>query len=379
MTKQKPTWAAAAALFAVAAILGFQGCGGAGEGSRERPAPPQGAGPTFVGIVSEEVFSGDAASREQTLERLRAAGVGLIRQTIDWSGLEPAPGRYDFAWLDAYMAALARHRIELLPILFAPPRFRSSAPDEGAARGTYPPERPADLGRFAAVLVRRYGPDGRFWSAHPDLPRVPVRSWQVWNEPNLPVYWPAGPDPGAYARLLAATSEGIKAADPQAEVVSAGLAESRLGLPFDQFVRGMFEAGAGEAIDAFALHPYARDASGTLEAVRRTRRLLDDLGEEAPIWITELGWASGGPASPFTVGEAGQAARIRSALGELAQRRRELGVRGVVYYNWRDAPPFPGGRDFFGLHTGLLREDGSAKPALRAFQRILRATRSKPK
>jgi hypothetical protein len=364
------------AALGVAVFLAVPGCGGGDDGSgNDRSPTPHAVARSFVGIVSDDVFAGDAAYREPTLERERRAGVGLIRQTIDWSQIELAPGRYDFSALDAFIRATASHRIELLPILFGTPPFRSSAPGRGARRGTYPPAQPSDMGRFAAVLIGRYGPKGRFWSRNRDLPRVPIRRWQVWNEPNLPVYWPDGPDPAAYARLLAETAKGIKAADPGAEVLSAGLAESRLGTPFDEFVRGMYRAGAAEAVDVFALHPYGRDASGTVEVVRRTRELLKELGDDAPIWITELGWASGGPASPFTVGEQGQAARIRGALAELAERRQELGIRGVVYYNWRDSPPFPGGRDFFGLHTGLLRRDGSAKPALKAFADTVRRVR----
>jgi hypothetical protein len=265
------------------------------------------------------------------------------------------------------VAATARRHIELLPILFAPPPFRSSAPPQGAKRGTYPPARPAEMGRFAAMLVHRYGPDGDFWAAHPRLPKLPIRHWQVWNEANLPVYWPPKPDPAAYARLLRGTATAIKRADPGADVVSAGLAQSRRGMPFDEFVRDMYRAGAGKAIGTFALHPYARDVEGVLEGVRHTRSLLGKIGSRPPIWVTELGWASDGPASPFTVGERGQASRIGRALGELASRRRELGIQGVVYFDWQDAPPYAGGRDFFGLHTGLLRQDGSSKPALHAF------------
>ena len=60
-------------------------------------------------------------------------------------------------------------------------------PVQGRLRGTYPPRRYTDLGEFA-LLARRYGPGGSFWDRHPRLPRLPVRAWQVWNEPNLPVF-----------------------------------------------------------------------------------------------------------------------------------------------------------------------------------------------
>ena len=37
---------------------------------------------------------------------------------------------------------------------------------------------------------------------------------EVFNEPNLPYEWGGAPDPGAYARLLAAAYNGVKRADP---------------------------------------------------------------------------------------------------------------------------------------------------------------------
>ena len=345
---------------------------GCGDDRADKPQSPQALPRDFIGIVAEDALAAPPRERQQILRRLHAAGVGLIRQTFDWSLVERAPGRYKLGTLDAYVSAAARARIEVLPILFKPPPFRSSAPRRGAGRATYPPKRAASFGRFAAILARRYGTRGSLWRERPRLPRVPIRAWQVWNEPNLPIYWGGHPDPPAYARLLAAAKHALKAVDPHAEVVSAGLAESRLGMPFEQFVRELYEAGAADSLDTFALHPYAADADATLRAVERTRELLDELDPGAPIWLTELGWASGGPRSPFTVGERGQAARIGSVLSDLVDERRELGVRGVVYFNWRDAPPYPGGQDFFGLHTGLLRRNGSPKPAYHSFRVAVR-------
>jgi hypothetical protein len=175
--------------------------------------------------------------------------------------------------------------------------------------------------------------------------------------------------------LALAAGRAIKRVDPGAEIVSAGLAESRLGVPFDRYLRGMYAAGARGAFDVLAIHPFARDEAGVLGAVEHARRLLASAGTSPTIWVTELGWATRGPASSFTVGERRQAALIERTLGALAARRRELGLRGVVYFDWKDAPPYAGGRDFFGLHTGLLRRDGTPKPGLAAYQRAARSVR----
>ena len=356
-----------------AAALTLSGCvGGEEEGNGSAPALPPRTPPSFVGIVSEDLLAGDAAYRRRMLSRQASVGIGLVRQTFHWDRIERAPGRYYFGEYDSYVEALARHGMELLPILFSPPDFRASG---DRARGTPPPDRAADLGAFAARLVERYGPRGSFWRERPRLRRRPIRAWQVWNEPNLPQYWPEGPDPGAYAELLRATADGIRRADPHAKVVSAGLSESRLGMPFRPFVTGMYEAGAGQAIDIFALHAFARSARGSLAAAESTRTLLDDLDQHPQIWVTEFGWASGGPPSPFTTDEHGQADQVEAALRGLIERREELGLRGAVYYSWRDALVYEGGQDFFGLHTGLLDIAGRPKPALEAFRSAAAAVR----
>ena len=352
----------------LAALLALAGCGG-GDEAAPPPRLPAQAPEAFFGIVAEDVLAGDAAYRRRTLARQRAAGVRLIRQTFHWDRIERAPGEYDFAEYDAYVADVAKAGIELLPILFTPPEFRA---ERDPARGTFPPDEPEQMGAFAERLVRRYGPDGELWRSQPGLEERPIRAWQVWNEPNLPGYWPEGPDPAEYAELLGPVADAIRRADPDARVVSAGLSESRFGIPFREYVTGMFEAGAGDSLDVFALHAFARDAPGSVAALESTRALLGELGSSAPIWITEVGWASSGPASPFTVGPEEQAERVSEALAAFHSRRRELGLEGVIYYNWRDAPVYEGGQDFFGLHTGLVDIDGKPKPALDAYRSVAR-------
>lgn len=345
---------------------------GGGEAPRAQPASPAPLPADFFGIVSDDVYAHGPRYRERVLGQQREAGIGVMRQVFDWAAIERTPGRYTFARHDRYVIDLARQGMRAMPIVFNPPEFRSSAPARGRRPGTYPPREPAAMGRFAAALVRRYGPRGTLWQRRPEIGPLPIRSWQVWNEPNLPAYWPAGPDATEYTRLLRATSAAIKRADPAAEVVSAGLPNSRLGVPLDRYVADMYRAGAGGSFDALAIHPYSREPKGVLTALASTRNVMDRHGDRGPIWVTEFGWADAGPESPFTVGAAGQAARIRRTVEDLVAERRRLGLRGLIYYNWRDAEPYANRSDFFGYHTGLTTIDGRPKPALRAFSRATR-------
>jgi hypothetical protein len=335
-------------------------------------AAPAAAKPpkTFVGVVAEDVYAGDPAYRDAQLAHQASLGIGLIRQTFDWSEIERSPGSYDFSYHDGYVAATAARGIEILPILFRPPSFRSSAPPS-PKRGTYPPRNPADMGAFGAAVARRYGPAGSFWAENPGLPKVPIRSYQIWNEPNLAVYWPAGPSPRRYAALLRAASKGIKAVDRRAEIVTAGIPDSRSSRPqYLKFIQGLYRAGAKSGFDTLALNPYARNRRELEKKLRDVRRAMDrNRDRRARIWATELGWSDVGPRSPFRAGPSGQAGRIKTSLPLLSKLRGKLRLKGFVYYSWRDAPPYPPlYQDFWGLHTGLLRMDGSAKPALAAFQ-----------
>jgi hypothetical protein len=320
-------------------------------------------------MVTEDAFANPGRYRAATLNQLARMGVGIVRETFDWATIEPAPHRFNFLPYDSFVGSLAARRMTVLPVLLNAPPFLSSKPAHGAQPGTYPPRNYADMGAFAATLVRRYGPNGKFWQEHPELPRVPIRAWQIWNEPSLPAYWPSGPDPAEYTALLARVARSIRHLDPGADVVSAGIPNSRLGIPFDDFVNGMYAAGARGAFDTLAIHPYARDADGVTAAVENARRIMNSHGDRsARIWITELGWADSGPTSSFTVGAKGQARRIDSVLTSLVGLRSQARLEGVVYFGWRDGAPYaPTFKDFWGLHTGLLTRQGRPKPALRAF------------
>jgi hypothetical protein len=328
----------------------------------------------FVGITSEDAFAGSRAYQSATLAGQHAAGIGLIRQTFNWSWIEYQPGRYDFSTYDRFVASAAAHRIRVLPVLFSPPTWRRRV----NGRSACPPRRYRSMARFARRLVRRYGPHGSLWR-RTGVRKLPIRSWQIWNEPNLALYWCFRHDVRAYVKLLRVVGRGIKRADRHAEIVTAGLPNSKLrsAMPLGRFLGRLYSAGGRRWFNTLAINSYAvdrRELRGLLRSVRRLMNRHHD--RRARIWVTELGWGDQGPRHRFIVGARGQAARIRSSFRYIRRARRHLGLRGVVYYSWRDLAPYPPlYRDQWGLHTGLLRRDGSPKPAYRVFVRAARRVR----
>jgi len=320
----------------------------------------------FVGITSEDVFAGDEAYRSETLADQRAVRVGLIRQVFDWSLIETARGRYDFSEYDSYMLALAANRMRVLPILFRPPRFQARR----RSGTTCPPSSNASFASFAQAVVRRYGPRGSLWRENPDVPKVPLGSYQIWNEPQLRQYWCNKPNAKQYVAMLKTVGGAIKRAQRGAEIVTAGLPPSKLSgaVAFRKYIRQMYAAGAKRYFDTLAVNSYAQGAAQLGRLLDAVRGLMNERGDRrAKIWITELGWGDSGVRHRFIVGARGQAQRISQSLALIDKRKKRYKLRGVVYYQWRDAEPY-GGRDMWGFHTGLLRKDGSPKPAFNAFR-----------
>ena len=325
----------------------------------------------WLGVTADGPLTGPQAPRfAAEWDRMRSAGAGTVRIAFAWDALEPfGAGAYDFSGTDALVAEAARRRLPVLPVVQRTPAWAAARPADGAAS---PPRDPAQYARLLTALVGRYGPAGSLWRERPELPRTPIRAWQIWNEPSLTRYWSVQPFAPGYVRLLKAAATAIRAADRSARVVLAGL-------PNESFtaLRSIYRAGGRGAFDAVALHPYTGRVENVvrlIEAARRQMRRARDL--RTPVWLTELSWpAAEGKVRGGTLGfettDAGQARRLRAALRLLGERRRTLRIGKVVWYTWLSEE---GGANSFAW-SGLRRlRDGRLRsaPALRVFSAAAR-------
>jgi hypothetical protein len=169
-------------------------------------------------------------------------------------------------------------------------------------------------------------------------------------------------------KLAKVAAAAVRQVFPGAYVITGGSPNKQGG----DFLRAMVKHGAKSVFDAVAIHQYKVDAKQMLAELRDVRELLAELKLKAwKLRVTEWGWATGGPFHvKHTVDEAKHARLVRNTLTKLGDARKELKLKSLDHYQWRDMPvptDFGGGGDYWGLHTGLLRLDGSAKPALSAF------------
>lgn len=298
---------------------------------------------------------------------MKAAGVTALRAPFYWWTAQPTKGPANFAATDPLVEAVSRAGIELLPIAVGTPSWAARHPK----RRNSPPAGTKDYAAFMTALIGRYGPSGSFWKEHPDVPKLPIRQWQLWNEPDHTHYWSDQPYVRDYVALARAARKAIKAADPGAVVVMAGFADRS----WDS-IAAVYRAGAKGVFDVVAIHPYTFEVRNVLRIVEYARRELRKAGDpKRPLWLTEVTWSSGKrpgvEPAPFETTPEDQAARLSQALPLLLRERHRLGVERIFWENWishdsNHANPF----DFSGLR--VLEPDGSVreKPAFAAFKRI---------
>ena len=194
------------ALLAVVASLGLP----------DRSAAAQ-APKGFFGVHPLSLETGD-------YPEMASSDVGLIRTAFSFQQTDPPPGLpfgswdYDWTRFDAIATGAAENGIDVLPVLLGTPgsTHRDATPLDS-------PDATTAWKDYLTALVKRYGPGGTLWSdpLYPG-PDRPITDWQIWNEPNSFNNW-AKPDAKQYGKLLTLSAKTIHAADPSADVVSAGV------------------------------------------------------------------------------------------------------------------------------------------------------------
>lgn len=340
------------------------------------PAASAAVPKTFFGVVPQGPLA------EEDFSLMGDANVGTLRFEIQWPGIDPTPAPDDYDWssVDATIAGAARNGVTVLPFVTSAPPWVLSLDGHACDLHECPPYGPkgkearAAWGAFLADAVERYGPAGEFWALNPTLPERPIRDWQIYNEQNSPSFWKPKPDVKAYAKLLDTAHRAITGEDSGAKIILGGMFGTPLGgakpaiAAWDFLAKLYRQKGAKRDFDGVAPHPYASKFSKVLAQLELFRDEMKRAGDRnAELWITEIGWASGGPPNPLNRGLAGQADRLREAFAYYVKKRRKLNLELVTWYSWRDNSATGAGLCEWCPKSGLLHEDRSPKPSFEAF------------
>ena len=189
-----------------------------------------------------------------------------------------------------------------------------------------------------------------------------IEAVMVWNEPNNTSHWDFGIDQGwhTFAAMARAAGEAVRAESSTVQRVLGGVS------PIDpRFLAHMAGLGVLEQMDVVAVHGFPLDwnlwsIEDWPDKLASVRAVTD-----RPVWVTEVG------ISTFA-GDAVQAEGLRRTADVLRGRAER-----IHWYSLFDLPQQweattrhkqrEGSSYFRHFHMGLVREDGTPKPAMRDF------------
>lgn len=238
---------------------------------------------------------------KRIFDLINGSGFGWVKQQVRWNGHNPAD-------LDAAVASANAANVKmLLSVVTTPPILRGGQGENG------PPDNFQEFGRFVGGLAAKY--------------KGKVQAYELWNEENLVTEW-SGRNINAcdYIALLREGYNAVKAADPNAIVVSGALTPNGLNNPTlavddKAYLDQMYNCNNGEFMriaDAVGAHMAGftnapedepgRSTTGATSFVGHMSfyfKRIDDLhsvqiahGDTRPLWITEFEWASATGAVP---------------------------------------------------------------------------------
>lgn len=225
----------------------------------------------------------------RTLQMVREMGAPWIVEYFPWAYSEPAKGRYNFDHAAIVLEHAYAQGLTVIARLDYVPDW--ARPKDTTSR-YLEPSRYQDFGDFVYAFVSRF--------------KERVRYYIIWNEPNIAAEWGFRPvNPAEYAALLRLAYLRAKEADPNAQVLAAGLAPTLENNPLTAvndliYLQGLYEAGAAPYFDALAVHAYGwrfppddPPAPDRLNFARveLLRQIMVRNGDAAkPVFITEAGW-----------------------------------------------------------------------------------------
>jgi hypothetical protein len=351
-----------------------------------------------AGAVSKDFFGviEQTPLKAQDVPLLRQAKPGSLRFIALWNNVQPTagpcttsgtynpgsgPGHNNCNWdpIDNEIGTAAQAGVRARPFLFGSPDWLKSKRRAKKNKPWVPPlyaksDRKAWTD-FVKAAVNRYEKGGAFWKEQGYAKPTPVQVWQVWNEPSSPAYFSPKPDARKYAQLLKLTAKAIRQANNKADVAIAGVfgtpRRAGGGIDMPDWYRKIYRIkGAEKAFDIAAMHPYAKTMKGISAQIKTMRKLMKRARDgHTELWISEIGWASGGPKGHTLAGtKKSQARRLRQAFQLLKRNARRWRLDAANWFSWQDAPqgqsscascPF----------AGLLDLNYSKKPAFNAFKK----------
>jgi beta-xylosidase len=192
-----------------------------------------------------------------------------------------------------------------------------------------------------------------------------IEAAMIWNEPNNKSHWAfeLDPDWSRFAEMAKLAGQAIRAENPHVTRVLGGIS------PIDaNFIKNMERQGVLEHVDAIAIHGFPLDWNHWQLDEWPARLAEIQAVTDKPVWISEVGISTFGA---DWVQETGMLRTVELLRGKAPR---------IHWYSLMDLPKeWPattrhreaeGSSYYRHFYMGLLREDGTPKPAARRFAEL---------
>jgi hypothetical protein len=325
----------------------------AGRSSGPADSPGVFTKPVSFAILEDYDKGDDLGRIARDFALFKELGVPVWRGSFGWDDYEPSPGRYDFGWLDRFVALADSMGITLRPYLGYTPAW-AGRPGQDEHAWNDPPRRAEYWTRFVSTVATRY-------RSAPSL-----RSYEIYNEENVSLWWEG--TAGEYAVVLRAGAQAIRKADPDAQILLGGMV-----WPDIEWLEVACATGRAP-FDVLPFHAYPETWTPDSITVEnylgpgyRTGFLseADQQCGRRPVWINEAGFATTPGKSEREQAEWW----VRAFATFLSEPRVEhLGIYEIR--DQRQGTPVIG--DAPNYYLGLLRADGTPKMSFDTIRLLVR-------
>jgi hypothetical protein len=178
---------------------------------------------------------------------------------------------------------------------------------------------------------------------------------EIWNEPDLPTYWPTGDFELTFAPFMGAVCDSLKKREHSTPMIGFGFAKApTTGSKATAALTRIVEDHP-QCLNAVSYHPYGMSSA---EVSRSQAFIMDTF--KLPGVISEWGV----PSLSSIGGTAGQASRITSFIADI----KKLNTPLTSIYEWKNSDSGSNDRE---KSFGLVTSDGNPKPAATAVQAVL--------
>lgn len=207
------------------------------------------------------------ANAERTAKIMKDAGMYWARLELWWGVVEPEQGKFDWSFPDKVAKLYRDQGMNGMCLLCYSSAWSGKPPADDAERARY--------ANYVFQMVSRY--------------KDTFHVWEIWNEPNIPSFWPE-PNVRDYTLMLIEAYKAAKKADPDCTILAA----STSGPDLD-FIKGIRANGGWDYCDGISIHPYSMFGGPLQQRLDKTLRMHKAYVGAKPLWITEMGWTSRNP------------------------------------------------------------------------------------